>query len=106
MLKKAGITAIAVPSVNQSAWKGEHGITVEPVILTEYIKLLTPSVKTRANVASATRSPWVDTNGWRLIRDRGKRFLYDAPGKAAALAVAEAFVYSADALVRTDAGGL
>jgi hypothetical protein len=69
------------------------------------VKLSAPRVQYRTNEASATRSPWIDANGWRIIRDPGQSFVYHLTGEAAALAAAEAFAYGTDALVATDAAG-
>jgi hypothetical protein len=69
------------------------------------VKLGTPRVQYRPNEASATRSPWIDANGWRIIREPGQSFVYHVPGEAAALATAEAFAYGTDALIATDAAG-
>ena len=69
------------------------------------VKLGTPRVQYRTNEASATRSPWIDANGWRIVREPGQSFVYHVPGEAAALATAEAFAYGTDALIATDAAG-
>jgi hypothetical protein len=69
------------------------------------VKLNPPRVQYRINEASATRSPWIDANGWRIIRTPGKSFFYQVTGDAAALAAAEAFTYGTDALISTDASG-
>jgi hypothetical protein len=69
------------------------------------VKLNPPRVQYRINEASATRSPWIDANGWRIIRTPGKSFFYQVTGETAALAAAEAFTYGADALISTDASG-
>jgi hypothetical protein len=69
------------------------------------VKLNEPRVQYRNNEASATRSPWVDANGWRILRSPGKTFVYHAKGEAAALAAAEAFTYDAGALISADALG-
>ena len=69
------------------------------------VKLNPPRVQYRINEASATRSPWIDANGWRIIRTPGKSFFYQVTGDAAALAAAEAFTYGAAALISTDASG-
>src|SRR5690242_5963479 len=71
----------------------------------EAVKLDVPRVQFRPNEASATTSPWIDANGWRILRAPGKKFYYDVPTNAAALAAAEAFVYGANATVHTDAAG-
>jgi hypothetical protein len=75
---------------------------VEPA---DAVKLVAPRVQYRTNEASATRSPWIDANGWRIIREQGRSFVYHVTGEAAALATAEAFAYGTDALVATDAAG-
>jgi hypothetical protein len=69
------------------------------------VKLNEPRVQYRNNEASATRSPWIDANGWRILRSPGKTFVYQVKGEAAALAAAEAFTYGAGALISTDASG-
>lgn len=69
------------------------------------IKLNEPRVQYRNNEASATRSPWIDANGWRILRSPGKTFAYQVKGEAAALAAAEAFTYGTGALVSADAAG-
>ncbi len=106
ILKQAGIRRISVPPSLEASWKNQQGISVEAVDLSSAVKLITPGVKMRANTTSATRSPWVESNGWRLIRDQKSRYYYEAPGAASALAAAEAFAYGGNALVHTDAEGL
>lgn len=69
------------------------------------VKLNEPRVQYRNNEASATRSPWIDANGWRILRSPGRKFVYRVKGEAAALAAAEAFAYTADALLSADAPG-
>ncbi len=69
------------------------------------VKLNEPRVQYRVNEASATRSPWVDANGWRILRSPGQRFVYKVNGQAAALGAAEAFTYGAGALISTDKPG-
>jgi hypothetical protein len=48
----------------------------------------------------------VNANGWRYLRYAGSKFYCDAPGKAAALAAAEAYTYGAGTLIHTDTDGL
>jgi hypothetical protein len=69
------------------------------------VKLAVPQVQYKINEASASRSPWIDANGWQMLRKPAARFYYDVPGKAAALAAAEAFTYGAHAAIHTDAAG-
>src|SRR5215469_1100285 len=70
------------------------------------IHLPPPGVQYRMNEASATRSPWIDANGWRILRKPGARYDYDVRSTASALAAAEAFVYGAQASVRTEGAGV
>lgn len=57
-----------------------------------------------SQAASATRAPWVDSNGWRLRRNPEKTFFYDnVPGPRLALAAAEAFAYNGKVAIRADA---
>ncbi len=69
------------------------------------VKLDQPRVDYRANIASATTSPWIVANGWRILRSPGENFLYVVKGEMAALAAAEAFTYSAEAFISADAAG-
>jgi hypothetical protein len=69
------------------------------------VKLNEPRVQYRNNEASATRSPWIDANGWRILRLPGKKFVYQVKGEAAALAAAEAFTYDTDAVISADPPG-
>src|SRR5258706_10909673 len=69
------------------------------------VQLPAPSVQYRPNEASATRSPWIDANGWRILRAPGRSFVYHVNGVAAGLAAAEAFTYGTEAAIVTDASG-
>jgi hypothetical protein len=70
------------------------------------IRLDVPRVEMKINEASATMSPWIDANGWRILRNPGTSYYYDVPARSAALAAAEAFVYRAHARVHTDQSGV
>ncbi len=52
-----------------------------------------------AGTASATRAPWVDSNGWRFLSARpGVKYLYDQiPKGKGVLAAAEAFAFDVEA---------
>jgi hypothetical protein len=64
--------------------------------------LQVPGIGQRAGVASPTRAPWINANGWRMVRKPAGKFSYNlSPGKAA-LAAAEAFAYGADAVLEID----
>jgi hypothetical protein len=61
-----------------------------------------PGVAPRAGVASPTRAPWIVANGWRVMRNPAGKYAYDLPAGKAALAIAEAFAYGADAVLKID----
>lgn len=67
-------------------------------------KLDEPKVDYRINQASATRSPWIISNGWRITREPGGKYYYDVPARAATIAVAESFAFHSDAVVRASDG--
>jgi len=107
-LKQAGIEQIATAPNKAVAWR-KAGFKVVAVSQAEFDrreKLLTPRIARRANVASATQRPWIDANGWRFVRDPAGKFYYDLPQGKAAMALAEAFVYKADALLKIDPADL
>jgi hypothetical protein len=105
-LREAGIREIVVPASRAGAWRGTAGITVETVDLAGMVKAGAPSVDYRATEATASRSPWIDSNGWQFLRRPRAHYVYDAKGGQAALAAAEAFCYGVDAVVRSDEAGL
>lgn len=70
------------------------------------IALTVPQVQYRINEASASRSPWIDANGWQILRKPEASYYYDVPAKSAALAAAEAFTYGAHAAIHTDPAAL
>ena len=66
--------------------------------------LPTPKVNNRPNIARATTSPWVESNGPRYTRKPNDPYCVEAPGKSAALAAAEAFAFGVTAKVHTTDG--
>lgn len=105
-LRQAHISHISTSTSMAESWKTVPGIFVDIADPKQLIRISTPSVVFRPEEASATHAPWVNSNGWRFLRQPQGRFYYDAPGAAAALAAAEAFTYSANAVIHTDAAGL
>ncbi len=69
------------------------------------VRLPVPKVEYRINEASASRSPWIDANGWQILREPARRYYYDVPAASVALAAAEAFAYGAKADIHTDIAG-
>lgn len=106
MLKQAGIHSIDIPASSANSWKLVNGMKVQIADPSSLIKLGPPGISFHEEEASATRAPWVNSNGWRFIRRPDGRFYYDAPGASASLAAAEAFMYDARALIHTDEAGL
>jgi hypothetical protein len=99
MLRKAGIERLYVPAGQVAAWK-KSGLTALPFDRAHATKATAPAVEYRMDVASATRIPWVDANGWRFARDPARSYFYDAPKGSAALAAAEAYAYGVEAAIR------
>src|SRR5581483_5269113 len=105
-LQQAGIDHIAVPAFQADPWKNVSGISVESADLDKTVKLPSPGVQLHMSQASASRVPWVNSNGWRFMRQPSARFSYDVKGNTAALAAAEAFCFGANAVIQSDASGL
>ena len=78
VVKKAGVERVFVPAGQESAWKAA-GIDVQAFQVSKFVKLPSPGVERRMNVAAATSMPWVDANGWRLERDGRLLELAPAP---------------------------
>lgn len=97
-----------MPSAEAEAWNraGFRVSALTPADLASREKVPAPGIAARADLASATRSPWVTANGWRFLRHRAGRFFYDVPRGQATLAAAEAFAYGADALMKIDPADL
>src|SRR5262249_37626387 len=59
-----------------------------------------PGTAPRPGVASPTRAPWINANGWRFTRQPRTKYRYDLPAGKGALAVARVFAYGADAALQ------
>jgi hypothetical protein len=103
-LTEAGVEQILAPPDQVAAWNkaGFKATAMTQAGLDARTRLATPRLAPRSGVASPTRAPWVDANGWRLVRNSGEKFYYDLPRGRAALAAAEAFAYDADAVLKID----
>jgi hypothetical protein len=107
-LKKAAIERVCVAADQADAWRAA-GLTVVPLSDTDLglrETVAAPGIRPRPDRASATRSPWVFTNGSRFLRDPAGKFLYDLPAGKGALAAAEAYAYGADAVLKIDPADL
>ena len=107
-VKKAGIERLCVAADQAEAWR-TAGVTAVPLSDTDLglrEALAAPGIRPRADRASATRSPWVFTNGSRFLRDPAGKFVYDLPAGKGALAAAEAYAYGADAVLKIDPADL
>jgi hypothetical protein len=98
-LRKAGIERLYVPAGREQAWR-KLGFAATAFDRAHAVQAVAPKVEYHMDVASATRVPWVDANGWRFEREPGRSFLYDLPAGTAALAAAEASAYGVDAAIR------
>jgi hypothetical protein len=105
-LHRVKIQQIAVTPDAAESWKAVPGISAAPVNLNHLTTVPEPSLTFNAQVASATRAPWVNHNGWRFLRQPQAQYLYDIKGEGALLAAAEAFAYGVTAYIRTDDTGL
>ena len=107
-IKQAGIEQFAVPPEKIEAWR-EAGFKVIAMPRNELEgreRLLPPGPQRKYNIASPTRAPWVDANGWRFLRQPTGQYLYDLPVGKAALAAAESFMYNADTVVKIEPADL
>lgn len=102
-VRKAGVVELAVPAEEAPQWQ-KAGLRVHGVAGTELSQLrraAVPKLAGRGNVASATRRPWIDANGWVFTKYPTGKFFYDElPVGKAGLAAAEAYAYGVDALLR------
>lgn len=104
-LKAAGILRVCVPPDRVDAWTaaGFTAVPLSPRDLARREVLLVPGIRPRGtDRVSATRSPWVNANGWRFRREPGRAWAYKLPAGTAALAAAEAFAQGADAVLEID----
>jgi hypothetical protein len=107
-LKEAGVTHLCVAPAQVDAWRAA-GFSVVAVSDAEFAarkETLAPGVRNRADRASATRSPWLDANGWFFRRAPEARYAYELRAGRAALAAAEAYAYGVDAALKIDPGDL
>ena len=95
--------APAAPAAELVAGRVRAVSTVDASALAGRDALPVPGVVPRPGLASPTRVPWVQTNGWRYIRSRDGKFSYDLPAGKGALGVAEALAYGGDVLAKFDA---
>ena len=100
-LEQAGIECPYVRPEKMASWKtaGKCVMGADPAIPE---KVRVPGIQNRMNVASASRSPWIDSNGWRFQRLGRRIIVYELPKGKAELGLAEAAMYNAEALMRID----
>jgi hypothetical protein len=103
-LRQNDITEVLVSAERIDAWKAS-GITVHSLTSEEWNKrteLRPPGVDRQAQVASATRSPYIIANGWQFLRGETVKYRATLPRGTAALAAAEGFAYEADLALKID----
>jgi hypothetical protein len=107
-LRRAGIETLRVPQERVAEW-GRAGFDASPLTQEERSRRVTlkaPGIAARADLASATRRPWIDANGWRYLRQPDARYFETTPPGVAVLAAAEAFAHGADLVLAIDAADL
>jgi hypothetical protein len=99
-LKSAGIARIYVSPAKVAGW---NSTGIEAIAFTPSPSACAdaeaPKVQLRMDVASATNMPWIDSNGWRFLREPGRKWCYAATEGGAGLAAAEAYAFAADAVI-------
>jgi hypothetical protein len=107
-LKAAGIVHLCAPPAQAEPWRAA-GFSVVPLDeagRAERRMATAPGILVMADRASATRSPWIDANGWQFRRTPADRYDYELPAGKAALAAAEAFAYGVEASLAIDPADL
>jgi hypothetical protein len=107
-LRRAGIETLRVPKERVAEWR-RAGFDASPLTPEERARRVTlkpPGIAARGDLASATRRPWIDANGWRYLRQPDARYFETTPRGVAVLAAAEAFAHAADLVLAIDASDL
>jgi hypothetical protein len=107
-LRAARIESVRVPPERAAEWR-EASVRAVPLARDERsarVVLRPPGIVARADVASASRRPWIDANGWRYRRRSEARYFLQAPAGKAVLAAAEAFAHAADLVLAIDPADL
>jgi hypothetical protein len=107
-LRAAGIERIRVAPERAAEWRDAlvEAVPLERAERSARIALRPPGIAARAFLASASRRPWLDANGWRYLRRPGERNFLTAPPGKAVLAAAEAFAHGADLVLAIDPADL
>jgi len=103
-LEAAGIKQLCVPPDQIDVWRkaGFNVTATSDADFTSREALPVPGTTPRAGVASPTRAPWIVASGWRFLRMPAGKYSYSVPSGKAALALAEAAAYGADAVLKID----
>ena len=102
----ASTVAAQTPCVYALEQKAQAPAGCQPVQLSQLVKLPTPGVNYRTNVAAATSTPWVNSNGGRLIRQPKAQYLYKPDPAAVTLAMAEAHAFGVEAVMDVPGEGM
>ena len=103
-LEAAGIKRLCVAPDQIESWRAAGFLTtaLTEADLAAREAIPSPGIVARAGLASPTRSPWIVANGWRFTRHPASKYAYVVPAGKGALAIAEAFAYGADAVLKID----
>ena len=101
VIREAQVGPLCVPPELVPGWQaaGVDAVPLSPADLASRTALPPPGIEHRPDLVSATRSPWLAANGWRILRYPDGHYRYDVRPGGAALAAAEAFAYAADAVL-------
>jgi hypothetical protein len=104
VVRDAQIASVCVPPELVDGWRaaGIDAVPLSAADLASRTVLAAPGIEHRPDLVSATRSPWLAANGWRLLRHPEGHYRYNAQPGVAALAAAEAFAYGADVVLPLD----
>src|SRR4051794_25565262 len=104
VVRDAQIAPLCVPPELVDGWRaaGVEAVPLSSEDLATRTAVPAPGIEHRPELVSATRSPWLAANGWRILRHPEGHYRYDLRPGAAALAAAEAFAYRADAVLSID----
>ncbi len=105
VLKKNNLSTLRVPPANVEAWTkaGFDARAMSPADLEGLKKLADPGIDTQIATLSPTQRPFVVAHGWQFLRKPGGQYRYEPKPGAGAIAVAEAWAYDANAVVKIDA---
>jgi hypothetical protein len=93
---------LAVVAISAAAQSQIYVAPSVPADASAFQTVPAPGIRFRANEATATQSPWIDSNAWRFQRGLQKANYEKLPTGSAPLAAAEAFTFGVAAILNPD----